>query len=103
MELVAGKKYKLKYNGEYCHSITSNGSIAFKEGIYEFIGQVKLLNGPRNIFYSSNIHLTSCYVMFGVSNLSYIEKEVYESNEKLLEKINKLEEEIKKIKNEILE
>jgi hypothetical protein len=73
-ELVPGKKYKLRYTGDFCHAFSRSGEITFMDldgPEFEYIGTV--CDGSRDIFYCLG---RAAYVMFSNSNLKHIVREI---------------------------
>ena len=70
-ELEQGKRYLLRYSGQYCHTVGFKVDWNCKnEGI--FVGTIQIPTGKKNIFYS----LYEGYHMFGTDNLDYIVKKI---------------------------
>lgn len=73
-ELVPGKKYELRYTGNFCHAFDSSGTITFKDldgPEFEYIGAIS--NGSRDVFYRLR---RAAYVMFDNCSLNYIVREI---------------------------
>lgn len=73
-KLEVSHRYRLRRNGQFCHSVPEN--ILEKRGEEEnwiFVGKFSPYGTPRYIFYGSS---ERGYIMFGDSNLDYVISEV---------------------------
>ena len=77
-ELIVGQKYNLKYTGNFCHIVGSEGNKSFgdKEIIKEcvFVGLINTDVGERQVFYIPKNHVRM-YIMFSSENNKHIVKE----------------------------
>lgn len=75
---IPGKKYKLRYTGQFCHWCSSYNSADIErrdlvQYIFQFIGVVEANVGSRAIFFCS---YNNSYVMFNMNSYDYITQEV---------------------------
>lgn len=81
---IPGKKYRLRYTGQFCHWCTLSTTIFSYENkttdrkdlpkyIFQYIGEVDTNTGIRAIFFCRE---NSSYVMFSKSYYDYIVEEV---------------------------
>ena len=76
-ELVVGKRYKLKCDGEFCHikgHDSGNTDSVVEDKNWIFVGTFPLdFGGTRSIFYSTSGGL---YSMWGTGNLNFVVREL---------------------------
>jgi hypothetical protein len=72
-ELEVGARYRLMYNEQLCHAVSSSGLVeGFKTGIFIFVGAINISSDERrNIFYG-DFGNPVLYAMFDIENLDYV-------------------------------
>ena len=76
-ELVIGNKYKLRTNGQFCHTATTynKGYTNNVESLeFTYVGRIVTTAGERYIFYTTGGE--SVYGMWSTDNLDFVVKEV---------------------------
>lgn len=75
-ELIAGKKYRLKHHGNYCHTKRTDGtdySNKVGELVFQYVGEVDSSSGHRYIFFAKE---HTFYSMWSTGNLDFVVEEV---------------------------
>lgn len=75
IKLVQGKRYRLKYSGQFCHIKGDLETSELEKNEFIFIGQINLHKGAmaRNIFYCIG---DGSYVMFSTGVQEYVVSEL---------------------------